>query len=59
MARLRCNRVQAEDLLLRHRDVRTVDLPPRTGVVVEVLMTDINLLPAPPPPLKARRRLLC
>ena len=50
MARLRCNRVQAEDLLLRHRDVRTVDLPPRTGVVVEVLMTDINLLPAPPPP---------
>lgn len=50
MARLRCNRAQAEDLLLRHRDVRTVDLPPRTGVVVEVLVTDINLLPAPPPP---------
>lgn len=50
MARVRCNRAQAEDLLLRHRDVRTVDLPPRTGVTVEVLITDINLLPAPPSP---------
>ncbi len=50
MARVRCNRAQAEDLLLRHSDVRTVDLPPRTGVAVEVLITDINLLPSPPSP---------
>lgn len=41
---------QAENLLLRHRDVRTVDLPPRTGVTVELLLTDINQLPPPPPP---------
>lgn len=50
MVRVRCNRAQAENLLLRHRDVRTVDLPPRTGVAVEVLLTDINALPDPPPP---------
>ena len=50
MVRVRCNCEQAENLLLRHRDVRTVDLPPRTGVAVEVLLTDINLPPAPPPP---------
>lgn len=50
MARVRCNRGQAQDLLLRHRDVRTVDLPPRTGVAVEVLVQDINQLPPPPPP---------
>lgn len=50
MVRVACNREQAENLLLRHRDVRTVDLPPRTGVTVQLLRTDINLLPTPPPP---------
>lgn len=44
MFRLRCNRNQA-DQLLRHRDVRTVDLPPRVGVSVELLHTDINQFP--------------
>ena len=33
-----------------HRDVRTVDLPPRLGISVQLLTTDINELPQPPPP---------
>lgn len=45
MVRLRCNREQAEQLL-RYRDVRTVDLPPRLGVSVQLLLTDINQFPA-------------
>lgn len=45
MLRLRCDRVQAERLL-RHRDVRTVDLPPRLGVAVEWLLTDVSQFPA-------------
>lgn len=49
MLRVRCNRDQAEQLL-RHRDVRTVDLPPRLGVAVELLLTDINQIPAIDPP---------
>jgi hypothetical protein len=49
MLRVRCNRDQAEQLL-RHRDVRTVDLPPRLGVAVALLLTDINLFPAIDPP---------
>ncbi|MGC8731006.1 MAG: S8 family peptidase [Halothiobacillaceae bacterium] len=49
MLRVRCNRDQAEQLL-RHRDVRTVDLPPRLGVTVELLRTDINQFPAVDPP---------
>jgi len=53
MLRLRCNRDQAEQLL-RHRDVRTVDLPPRLGVAVELLGTDINQFPPlVPPPAEA------
>ncbi|WP_239664853.1 S8 family peptidase [Stutzerimonas stutzeri] len=49
MLRVRCNQQQAEQLL-RHRDIRTVDLPPRLGVSVQLLMTDINLFPAVDPP---------
>ncbi|AJW44660.1 S8 family peptidase [Pseudomonas aeruginosa] len=49
MLRVRCNQQQAE-LLLRHRDVRKVDLPPRLGVSVQLLMTDINQFPAVDPP---------
>ena len=49
MLRVRCNRDQAEQLL-RHRDVRTVDLPPRLGVAVELLVTDINQFSAIDPP---------
>jgi Subtilase family len=44
MLRLRCSRDQA-DLLLQHRDVRTVDLPPRLGVSVEMLVADVNQFP--------------
>lgn len=49
MVRVRCNRAQAEQLL-RHRDVRTIDLPPRLGVSVELLYTDINQFPQIDPP---------
>lgn len=45
MVRVRCSANQAE-LLLQHRDVRTVDLPPRLGVSVEVLVADVNQFPA-------------
>jgi len=34
--------------LLLHRDARGVDLPPRTGVSIELLVTDINQPPDPP-----------
>lgn len=57
MVRVRCNHDKTNDLLLRHRDVRTVDLPPRTGMAVEVLVTDINLLAAPPMPAEDAPRL--
>lgn len=50
MVRLRCTRQQAEDFLLHHRDVRTVDLPPRTGVTIQLLQTDIDRLPPIPSP---------
>jgi hypothetical protein len=49
LLRVRCNREQAEQLL-NHRDVRTVDLPPRVGVSVELLLTDVNKLPQVEPP---------
>jgi len=42
--RLRVNREQA-DRLLHHRDVRTVDLPPRYGLDLDLLGTDIADLP--------------
>ena len=49
--RLKLDQVQAQ-LLLGHRDVRMVDLPPRHGLNLSVLQTDIQQLqpvPAPPP----------
>lgn len=50
LQRVRCTRVQAERLF-RHRDVRTIDLPPRYGLDLRVLTTDIqNIPPVPPPP---------
>ena len=49
MVRLRCNRSQA-GLLLRYRDVRVVDLLPRRGVSVQLLMTSVNDIPLPPLP---------
>ena len=51
--RVRVNRQQAE-LLLRHRDVRLVDLPARYGLEISALQTDIqNLPPIPSPPANA------
>lgn len=49
LQRVRCTRVQAERLL-RHRDVRTVDLPPRYGLDLSVLATDIQEIPPVPSP---------
>ena len=48
--RIRCTRMMAE-ALLRHRDVRLVDLPPRTGLERALLFTDVQEsgeVPAPP-----------
>jgi hypothetical protein len=51
--RVRVSREQS-GLLLRHRDVRLVDLPPRLGLDVRLLQTDIqNLPPVPEPPHNA------
>ena len=47
--RVQCDRAQAESLL-RHRDVRTVDLPPRYGLDLSLIFTDIQDLPKVPPP---------
>ena len=44
MVRVGCNQLQAAQVLL-HRDVRTVDLPPRLGLDVALLRTDINAFP--------------
>ena len=44
MIRLRCKIEQLQQLI-RHRDVRTVDLPPRLGLSVQLLLTDINAFP--------------
>ncbi|WP_084499671.1 S8 family peptidase [Luteimonas mephitis] len=44
MVRVRCTRAQAEQLL-NYRDVRTVDLPPRLGVSIRLLLTDVNQFP--------------
>lgn len=50
MVRLRCNRLHAEQLLLRYRDVRTVDLPARMGVSVQMFDSDISQFSDTPPP---------
>lgn len=49
MARLRCNRDTAEQIL-RYRDARTVDLPPRWGLAIGTVATDVNRFPPPEPP---------
>lgn len=51
--RLRVDPNQAQ-LLLRHRDVRLVDLPPKYALEIAALQTDIqNLPPVQPPPANA------
>ena len=48
--RIRCDR-RVADRCLRHRDVRTVDLPPRVGLSLSLLKTPVHALePIPPPP---------
>ena len=47
--RTRCDRKLA-NALLRHRDVRTVDLPPRIGLERALLTTDVQTLDEVPPP---------
>jgi hypothetical protein len=44
MARVRAPHSKV-DFLLNHRDVRTVDLPPRVGVTVATIQTDVNVFP--------------
>lgn len=51
--RIRCGRRTA-DLLLNHRDVRTVDLPPRIGLERSLVFQDVQELPdVPAPPADA------
>lgn len=38
------------ELLLHHRDVRTVDLPPRVGLDINLLTADVNQFPEVPAP---------
>lgn len=53
--RVSCDQRQL-DLLLCHRDVRLVDLPPRLGLSPQTVMTGIQDIPAPvPPPEEAPR----
>lgn len=47
--RVRCDHEQVE-ALLHHRDIRTVDLPPRYGLQLHLLYTDIQNIPEVPAP---------
>lgn len=49
MVRLRCSRDTAVQIL-RYRDARTVDLPPRWGLAVGTVITDVNRFALPEPP---------
>lgn len=55
MVRVHCTAAAAERIL-RHRDVRTVDLPPRHGLELSVVTADVNRFPpVEPPPADAPR----
>lgn len=47
--RIQCDR-EVADRCLRHRDVRTVDLPPRVGLSLSLLKTPVHALDSIPPP---------
>ena len=47
MIKVRCTRIHVQDLLLNHRDVRTVDLPPRFVIDLNALQTNIGSIPTP------------
>lgn len=49
MVRVRCTS-EAAHLLLRNRDVRTIDLPPLHGLSVGVVLADVNRFPTVGPP---------
>lgn len=49
MLRLRCSRETAEQVL-RYRDARTVDLPPRWGLAIGTVTADVNRFPQPAQP---------
>lgn len=49
MVRLRCGRDTAEQIL-RYRDARTVDLPPRWGLTIGTVTADVNRFPQPAQP---------
>ena len=49
LVRLQANATNA-GLLLNHRDIRTVDLPPRMGLAVDLLTADVNQFPEVPAP---------
>lgn len=49
MVRLRCGRDTVEQIL-RYRDARTVDLPPRWGLAIGTVTADVNRFPQPAQP---------
>jgi hypothetical protein len=49
MVRLLCSREAAQQVL-RYRDARTVDLPPRWGLAVGTVKADVNRFPQPAQP---------
>jgi hypothetical protein len=49
LARLRVSALQA-NMLLNHRDVRTVDLPPKATLGWDVVLADVNQFPPTPAP---------
>ncbi len=49
MVRVRCSREAAEQIL-RYRDARTVDLPPRWGLTVGTVAADVNRFAPPEAP---------
>lgn len=55
LLRVRSTQAQAT-LLLNHRDIRTVDLPPSVGIDLKLLLADVNQFPeVPQPPENAPR----
>lgn len=49
LARIRVSSSQAE-MVLNYRDVRTVDVPPKTTLGWDLLLADVNQFPVVPPP---------
>jgi hypothetical protein len=49
--RVKCTKINYQRLL-KHRDIRTIDLPPKFSLEYSLLQTDISDLPNPLPPKK-------